>query len=51
MIVTPTIELVTDLQRLSARVGHALVALVAFGLLGGVWLAFFTFIPFDFHVR
>ena len=51
MTVTPTIELVTGLQRLSENVVHAVVALVAFGLLAGVWLAFFTVIPFDFHVR
>ena len=51
MIVTPTIELITELQRLNARLGRAVLALVAFGLLAGVWLAFFTFIPFDFRVR
>jgi hypothetical protein len=43
--------LVTALQGLTAKLGQAVVALVALGLLAGVWLAFFTFIPFDFHVR
>ena len=51
MIVTPTIELVTGLQRLNAKLAEAVVSLVAFALLAGVWLAFFTFIPFDFRVR
>ena len=51
MIVTPTIELVAELQELNANLGKAVVGLVAFGLLAGVWLAFFTFIPFDFNLR
>jgi hypothetical protein len=49
------IELVTgDTQtsgRLLARLGEAALAALAFALLSGVWLAFFTFLPFDFTPR
>lgn len=54
MTVSPTAtttELGPDTGRLLAKVGRAIVSLVAFALLAGVWLAYFIVVPLDFTVR
>ena len=55
MTVSPTIEIRTSrtarFDRFGSRLARAAIALVAFALLAGVWLAYFTFVPFDFTVR
>jgi hypothetical protein len=55
MIVSPTIEMPASrtrrVDRLASRLAHGAVALVAFGLLAGVWLAYFMVVPLDFTVR
>jgi hypothetical protein len=55
MTVSPTIEMpasgTTRADRLASRLPHGAVALVAFGLLAGVWLAYFMVVPLDFTVR
>jgi hypothetical protein len=55
MTVSPTIEIRTSPfapdDRLLSRIARAAIALVAFGLLAGVWLAYFTVVPLDFTVR
>jgi hypothetical protein len=58
MTVSPTIATRTSgtvrFDRIASRLAHsavALVALVAFGLLAGVWLAYFMVVPLDFTVR
>jgi hypothetical protein len=55
MTVSPTIETrtssATRSDRLSLKLAHGAVALVAFGLLAGVWLAYFMVVPLDFTVR
>ena len=51
MTISPTIELVTRPQWISSKIAETVVALVAFALLSGIWLAYFTFVPFDFRIR
>jgi hypothetical protein len=55
MTTSPHIELATSrrwsTRRIVESVTHAAVAAIAFALLAGVWLEFFTFVPFDFRVR
>ena len=55
MTVYPTIETRTSrtvrFDRIASRLVHGAVALVAFGLLAGIWLTYFTVVPFDFTVR
>ena len=55
MTVSPTIETRTSrtvhFDRIAPRLAHGAVALAAFGLLAGVWLAYFMVIPLDFTVR
>lgn len=55
MTVSPTIETRTSrtvrFDRIAPRLAHGAVALVAFGLLTGVWLAYFMVVPLDFTVR
>ena len=55
MTVSPTIEIRTSKtarsDRLASRLASGAVALVAFGLLAGVWLAYFMVVPLDFTVR
>ena len=55
MTVSPTIETrkssAVRFDRIASRLAHGAVALVAFGLLAGVWLTYFTVVPFDFTVR
>ena len=55
MTVSPTIETRTSstvrFDRIASRLAKGAVALVAFGLLAGVWLAYFMVVPLDFTVR
>ena len=55
MTVSPTIEIRTSKtarsDRLASRLAHGAVALVAFGLLAGIWLAYFMIVPLDLTVR
>ena len=51
MTVSPAIELTPCTHQLRAKVAETVLALVAFALLSGVWLAYFTFVPFDFRIR
>ena len=55
MTVSPTIETRTNdnvrFDRIASRLAHGAVVLVAFGLLAGVWLAYFMVVPLDFTVR
>jgi hypothetical protein len=55
MTVSSTIEIqptrTARIDRLASRLAHAAIGLVAFALLAGVWLAYFTIVPFDFTVR
>jgi hypothetical protein len=54
MTVSPTVEIRPSDARigpLTAKLARAALVLVAFALLSGVWLAFFTFVPFDFSLR
>ena len=55
MTVSPTIATRTSgtarFDRIASRLAHSAVALVAFGLLAGVWLAYFMVVPLDFTVR
>ena len=55
MTVSPTIDSRTNrtvgFDRIASRLAHGAVALVAFGLLAGVWLAYFMVVPLDFTVR
>ena len=51
MTVSPAIELAPGTHQLRAKLAQAVVALVAFALLSGVWLAYFMFVPLDFRIR
>jgi hypothetical protein len=55
MTVSPTVEIPTNriahTDRLATRLAHVVIGLVAFALLAGVWLAYFTFVPLDLTVR
>ena len=55
MTVSPTIATRTRrtvrVDRIVPRLADGAVALVAFALLAGVWLAYFTVVPLDFTVR
>jgi hypothetical protein len=46
-----TIELVTAMQHLQAKAAEAVIALVAFVVLAGVWLAYFAVIPLDLRIH
>jgi flagellar motor component MotA len=46
-----TVELVTAMQHLQAKAADAVIALVAFALLTGVWLAYFMVIPLDLRIH
>jgi hypothetical protein len=37
-------------HRILARLPQAALGALAFALVTGVWLTFFLFVPFDFHV-
>jgi hypothetical protein len=55
MTTTSHIELTTSrrwsTRRIVESVPHAALAAIAFALLAGAWLEFFTFLPLDFRVR
>jgi hypothetical protein len=40
-----------SLHGLVARLAEPALAVLLFALVTGAWLAFFTFVPFDFRVR
>jgi hypothetical protein len=55
MTVSTTLEIpasrLSRINELASRLARAAIALVAFALLAGIWLAYFMFVPFDFTVR
>jgi hypothetical protein len=55
MTTTQHIQLESGAERsvrhLVARLAKPALAVLLFALVTGAWLAFFTFVPFDFRVR